>query len=204
MKKLLLGILICVLVYLTYNTVRYGMNFEFGSLKLDVPSYKTLQDGNKNLDKQILELDSLIDSDYKRAKGEVETSKTSFNIRKQAYDSLATTATDEQLEAAMREEEFLLDYLWILIGNYAADNNVKFLMNTNTDFTIDFDVTGSYISIINFVYDLANDPELRFTIDNIELEGGSNKDSVTKAKFKVYGINVITKVKDDSLLEAEQ
>ena len=193
MKKLLLIFLIIALGYLTYNTIVNGMSI--GELK--IPSYRALQESNRQLDSKISELDTLIDVTYSRKLGEVATSKTDFNIKKQTYDSLAANATDEQLEAAMRKEEFLLDYLWIVIGNYANDNNVKFLMNTNDDYTIDFDVTGSYISIINFIYDLANDSELRFAINNIQLEGGSNQDAITKAKFTVYDINVITKAEDD-------
>ena len=189
MKKLLLILIIGFLGYLTYNTITVG--FEMGDLK--IPSYKDIQNENNTLDVKISELDTLIDVTYAGKLKEVEQSKKDFNVKKQSYDALATEATDEQLEAAMREEEFLLDYLWILVGNYAEDNNVKFLMNVNHDFTIDFDVTGSYISIINFIYDLTNDLELKFSVDNIQLEGGSNKDSVTKAKFTVYGINVVTK-----------
>ncbi len=93
----------------------------------------------------------------------------------------------------MKEEEFLLDYLWIVVGNYAEDNNVKFSMETTESATLEFDVTGTYISIINFVYDLSNDPELRFVIDNIQLEAGTSKNTVTKAKFTVEGITVVTK-----------
>lgn len=187
MKKLLLILLIGALVYLTYGTIVNG--FE----RFDIPSYKDLQNDNANLDNQISDLDTLIDVNYAKAVNDVAKSKTDFNVKKQSYDSLAANATDEQLEAAMREEEFLLDYLWILVGNYSNDNNIKFLMNVNDDYTIDFDVTGSYISIINFIYDITNDPELRFFVDNIQLEGGSNQDAVTKAKFTIYGINVVTK-----------
>lgn len=189
MKKLLLILVIGTLIYLTYNTVSAGLSLN----GFEIPSYKQLQSANTDLDNKISELDTLIDVTYSNKVRTVASAKTDFNSKKQTYDSLAANATDEQLEAAMREEEFLLDYLWILVGNYSNDNNVKFLMNVNDDYTIDFDVTGSYISIINFIYDLTNDPELRFSVDNIQLEGGSNQDSITKAKFSVYGINVVTK-----------
>ena len=193
MKKLLLIALIVALGYLTYSTVADGKSV-FG---YDIPSYNGLKENNAKLDSNIVNLEKLINSDYSFKVGEVAKEKTNFNMQKQEYDSLATNATDEQLEAAMREEEFLLDYLWIIIGNYADDNNVKFLMDVKSDYTIDFDVTGSYISIINFIYDLSNDPELRFVIENVQLEGGSNQDVVTKAQFTVYGINVITKIEEE-------
>ena len=119
--------------------------------------------------------------------GAVQNNRFDSNVDMFEIDSF------EQLEAAMKEEEFLLDYLWIVIGNYAEDNNVKFWMNTTENATLEFDVTGTYISIINFVYDLSNDPELRFVIDNIQLEAGASKNTVTKAKFTVEGITVVTK-----------
>ena len=192
MKKILLILITAALIYMVYNTIANGM--EIGSLK--IPSYNTLQTRNTELDKKIAALDSLIKNDYEKKKNEVANAKADFNIKKQSYDSLAANATDQQLEAAMKEEEYLLDYLWILVGNYANDNGVKFLMNVNDDedYTIDFDVTGRYISIINFIYDLANDTELKFVIDNIRLEGGSNQNEVTKGKFTISGVNVITKV----------
>ena len=190
MKKLLLIALIAVLGYFTWDTVTSGANL----FDLSIPSYKHIEDSNKKLDAQQLVLDELIDKTYANKIKDVNNAKTDFKYKKQSYDTLAANATDEQLEAAMKEEEFLLDYLWIVVGNYADDNNVKFLMEVKEDdFAIDFDVTGSYISIINFIYDLANDSELRFLIDNIQLEGGSNHDSTTKAKFSVSGVKVITK-----------
>ncbi len=189
MKKIILMIVIVLLVFTTYNTIVNGFDTSF----LKIPSYKQLQANSAKIDQGISELNEII-KNYETQQGNVKTAKTLFEQKKQEYDLIANEATDEQLEAAMREEEFLLDYLWILVGNYAEDNNVKFLMQTNSeDYSVDFDVTGSYVSIINFIYDLANDPELRFSINNIILEGGSNQDTVTKAKFTVYGINAITK-----------
>lgn len=189
MKKLLLVLLILALGYLTYNTVANGTVLA----GMIIPSYKTLTQNNEKLEKDKGELAMTINTNYSVATGSVATAKAKFNKAKQEYDSLAANATDEQLEAAMKEEEFLLDYLWIVIGNYAEDNNVKFWMNATENATLEFDVTGTYISIINFVYDLSNDPELRFVIDNIQLEAGASKNTVTKAKFTVEGITVVTK-----------
>lgn len=192
MKKIILVLIIGLLGFLTYNTVVNGTQL----LGYSIPSYTQLGENNAKLDTEANNLKTLINTTYANEVGYVVSAKKKFNEQKQLYDSLAANATDEQLEAAMREEEFLLDYLWILVGNYADDNGVKVLMNVKDDFTIEFDATGSYISIINFVYDLADDPELKFVIDNIQLEGGSNQDTVTKAKFVVYGVNVVTKTEN--------
>lgn len=192
MKKIGLILISIILLYLLINTIMNGLTL--GS-SLKIPSYKELVSSNDNLDANISQLNNLIKGSYAIKQGEVAKAKNDFEANKQAYESLAANATDEQLEAATKEETFLLDYLWIVVGNYANDNNVKFMMNATNDdnYTIKFDVTGSYISIINFIYDLANDSQLRFIIDNIQLEGGSNQNTITKGQFDVTGIRVVTK-----------
>ena len=57
--------------------------------------------------------------------------------------------------------------------------------------TLAFDITGSYVSVINFVYDIQNDEELDFKMDGIVIEGASS-DREVKAKFTVEDINVVT------------
>lgn len=56
---------------------------------------------------------------------------------------------------------------------------------------INFDITGSYISIINFIYDIENDKNLKFNLNGIELASSSSADT-TKASFSVDGITVKT------------
>lgn len=202
MKKVILILITAVLTYLLFNTIANGM--EIGKLK--IPSFSQIQNDNKELDEKLKALDSLINNDYAQKVREEKSAETDFKNKKESYETLALNATDEQLEQAMKSEKYLLDYLWIVVGNYANDNDVKFLMNVNDDedFTIDFDITGRYISLINFIYDLANDAELRFVIDNIQLEGGSNQNVVTKGKFTVSGINVITRAEDDDVTNTEE
>ena len=78
------------------------------------------------------------------------------------------------------------------IGTYANNSEIKVLINPNYEAaTIDFDISGQYIAVINFIYDLENDSELAFNIDNLVMQGGSSA-AVTKASFQVKNINIIT------------
>lgn len=189
MKKILLLLIIVGLGVLLFNAVTSGYQV-FG---LNVFGYKDLITANDELDKDIDRLQTTISGEYENQKQYVAEAKSQFNDAKQKYDALAANATQAQLEAAMTKEEFLLDYLWILIGNYAEDNAVKVKFEVLGGSRIDFDATGSYVSMINFIYDLANDDELKFFVNGISLEAGMDKDTTTKAKFSVSGINVITK-----------
>ena len=84
MKKLLLILLIVALGFLTYNTITSGVKV-YG---LNIPSYKELQNDNNNLDNKISELDTLIDVTYANKVNDVAKSKTDFNKKKQAYESI--------------------------------------------------------------------------------------------------------------------
>ena len=105
---------------------------------------------------------------------------------------LAMTASEKEIAEANKIERYLLDYLWIKVGNYASDNDVKFKMTPNTnEQTLTFDITGKYISVINFIYDLENDLDLNFEINGIVIQGGSTSE-IVKANFNVEGIRVVT------------
>ena len=85
----------------------------------------------------------------------------------------------------------MLDYLWIKVGNYANANNIKVLINPTNDSELNFDVSGPYISVINFIYDLENDENLRFNLNGIKLASSTSEDT-TKANFSVDGVTVKT------------
>ena len=186
-KKLGLLIISCLFIFAIYNVYQNGLSF--GSV--EALSYARIKSKNDTLNSKISELDNLNGARYNSAKSQLESARQNFNSKKNAYDSLAASASSSEIAEANKREEFLLDYLWIKVGNYANANNIKVLINPTTDSELNFDVSGPYISVINFIYDLENDSELSFNVNNIVMEGTSNL-SNTKAKFSVSGVNIIT------------
>ena len=186
-KKLGLLIISCLFIFAIYNVYQNGLSF--GSV--EALSYAKIKSKNDTLNSKISELDTLNGAKYNSAKSQLESARQNFNSKKNAYDSLAASASASEIAEANKREEFLLDYLWIKVGNYANANNIKVLINPTTDSELNFDVSGPYISVINFIYDLENDSELSFNVNNIVMEGTSNL-SNTKAKFSVSGVNIIT------------
>jgi hypothetical protein len=187
-KKLLLLILIISLIVGIFSVITKGIDTEL----LSVPSFMTFSENNKKLDEKITEIELLKDEDYEEAIRKLDSAKSRYASAKKSYDTLALQASEKDIAEANRKEEFLLDFLWIKIGNYANDNNIKVKFNPQKGTPeIKFDVSGAYISIINFIYDIENDKDLSFNVDNIIVEGGSS-DSIVKATFTVGGINVIT------------
>ena len=178
-KKLILLILCGLLCYSIWVAVSEGL--PVGSLEIN--SYKTLIANN---------LEESNDNEFSAETRKLQSAKQEFENRKLLYEETALLATEDEIAEANQREEYLLDLLWIKIGNYANANNIKVLISPIDNSTsIKFDVTGGYISIINFIYDIENDDELDFTVDNIVMQGGSG-DLVTKASFVVTGVNIVT------------
>lgn len=193
-KKLLYVLLIVVGIWAFYGFFFQGkiaINIASFNTEYAVPSFNDLKDKRTELDSNLNKLNRLNTSGISNATAYVENEIRNYETKKREYDTLALNASREEIAEANKEEKFLLDYLWIRVGNYANDNNVKFKMTPNdAESTLSFDVTGSYISIINFIYDLQNDSVLNFVIDGVVIQGGSS--SQAKAYFNVENVSVIT------------
>ena len=187
-KKIGLLIIICVLLYGTYNVYKNGLTFS----SVKALSYEQIKTKSTELNNLIDKLEKLNNTDYKSELNNLESARTNFNSSKKNYEKLAASASADEIAEANKREEYLLDYLWIKIGNYANANNIKVLINPTAGVPVlNFDVSGPYISVINFIYDLENDAELRFDVDNIVMQGTTNL-SDTKATFSVSGVNIVT------------
>ena len=193
MKKFILVILTTLSIYFTYFMITQGLEVsDRFPVNINVYSYnKMIEEGNV-LNQKLVDLGVLNTVTLTDAEKSVQTETIGFENKKLEYETLEANASEEEIAEANKKQEYLLDYLWIVIGNYANDNNVKFKMQTDDiNLRINFDITGSYVSIINFIYDLQNDENLRFNLNGIKLAGSTSEDT-TKANFSVDGVTVKT------------
>ena len=189
-KKLILVAVSAISLYLTYIMIVNGINLE--RLNINVLSYNQIIEQGSSLDSKLKRINTLNTSEIVSARNNVETEKANFEAKRDSYAKLEANASEEEIAEANKKQEYLLDYLWIIIGNYANDNNVKFKMTTDeVNLRINFDITGSYVSIINFIYDIENDENLKFNLNGIEIASSSSADT-TKASFSVDGVTVKT------------
>ena len=193
-KKIVLALLSALSIYLVYVMVTAGftMNQSRLNININVLSYKEMLAQGNTLNAKLNQIDALNGSQLVAATNKVEEEVAGFEAKKAEYDNLEANASEEEIAEANKKQEYLLDYLWIVIGNYANDNNVKFKMTTDDiNLRIKFDITGSYVSIINFIYDLENDENLKFNLNGIQLASSTSADT-TKASFTVDGVTVKT------------
>ena len=191
-KKILGVVIIFIGLYSFYGCFVNGQaTFSLGNLSYTykAPSYENIKSQKETLDSDVRKLERLNTTEISNATASVEGEIKNYETKKQEYDMLALSASRSDIAEANKEEKYLLDYLWIKVGNYAADNDVKFKMTPNAeDSSLTFDITGSYISVINFIYDLQNDRDLNFVIDGVVVQGGQT----VKANFRVENVDVIT------------
>lgn len=190
-KKVLLGALVIVLLIGLVSSFMHGVNFNLFFLKFQTNSYSSIIKSSQDLVENRKTLENLNNKTFEENKKLLKASESNYNKAKSEYDDVANNASVEEIRKANQDEEYLLDYLWIKIGTYANDSDIKVKIDPeyNTD-KIHFNVSGQYIAIINFIYDLENDSDLRFNIDNIVMQGGSSSE-VTKASFTVEHVKVV-------------
>ena len=192
MKKIILAAVSALSIVGIDFLVTQGFVLE-GRLPFDIKvlNYKEIMAKGDNLTSKINQIVKINTTQIVEAENRISEEKDSFEEKKATYEKLESNASEAEIAEANKKQEYLLDYLWIVIGNYANDNNVKFKMTTDDkNLRINFDITGSYVSIINFIYDIENDTNLNFSLNGIAIQG-STTDS-TKASFSVDGITVKT------------
>ena len=196
-RKVLLLALVIVLLIGLISSFTHGVNISLFGQIFTTSSYSTIIKESQQLVDQRATLERLNTKDFENEKTKLKSSESRFNSAKQAYDDVANNASVEEIRKANQEEKYLLDYLWIKIGTYANDSDIKVKIDPDEEKrTINFNVSGQYIAIINFIYDLENDQELKFNVDNIVMQGGSSS-AVTKASFVVKNVRVVRTDADD-------
>lgn len=192
MKKIILAAVSALSIVGIYFLVTQGFVLE-GRLPFDIKvlNYKEIMAKGDNLTSKINQIVKINTSQVVEAENKINEEKDNFEEKKATYEKLESNASEAEIAEANKKQEYLLDYLWIVIGNYANDNNVKFKMTIDEkNLRINFDITGSYVSIINFIYDIENDENLNFSLNGIAIEGSSS--ASTKASFSVDGVTVKT------------
>ena len=191
-KKLLLLILVCILAVGVFNSWAHGFSFNMFGLKYSTSSYAGILEKAGQLNGKIDELNKKNTTEYNSALNKKQASVNNFETSKAEYEELASEASIDEIREANQIEEYFLDYLWMKIGTYANNSDIKVLIDPVYDAEIiNFDVSGQYIAVINFIYDLENDSELAFNIDNLVMQGGSSA-AVTKASFQVRNVKIKT------------
>ena len=181
MKKLLISIIIILLLGLCYVVGTKGI--KAGALKLD--SIKDIQAASENLEEKFDESKEISAQTYPTSIDDLDKVVKELKIAKQQYE--AKTAGDPDASTSLgviQVDKYNIEYLWSIIGNYATKNGVKLTLdikstNTSDVYNLNFKVQGKYVGITDFIYNLEDDDELKFEINDFKI---SSQNDETKTK----------------------
>lgn len=193
-RKILISILLILLGTLAYFTITNGIkigNFELFGIT-------SLKQQSQNIEEEITQISKLTSADYPAKISQLNKNAKTLLSKKEEYIDLTTYSTPEQIEAANELNDYEVEYLWTVIGNYATKQGIKIKMDispasngaTSIDgrkmYDLNFTAEGNYVGISLFLADIQEDSFLEFKIENFIMTGEEN----LKATFVVKDIPI--------------
>lgn len=188
------GVLLLIFIGITVGFVLVLVNgVKFGEFEIkpvfDIINY------SERVDKAKLNLSTSLNG-YDTQINNLEREKLNFNQTKAEYDNVSQQDIDRILEA-YKKYNYDLEWLWIVLGNYAKTNNLDIEINEPENEAQETDVLGNlgltvrgrYLDVVDFVFDIENDKELLFKLDNMNMTYGSDNKII--ATFDILTMNVM-------------
>ena len=192
MRKLLISVLIVVLLAVAGYMCYEGMTI----VNFKISGIKEIEQLNKSLDSQITVASRLISNDYPTELSNLSKSLKELKTEKENYNNLVSISTDEQVQTATKFEKYEIESVWVMIGNHAKKEGVTMQLVLSTSSTgtanlydLNFTVTGQYVGIADFIYDIENDSKLGFKIENFDLKPNETTNTLT-GKFTCKDISI--------------
>lgn len=175
MKKILISILIVLLLVLVYIIFSNGLNIGF----IKISSFKDIKNESVKLDQDFSKANEISNKTYPAELEGLNDVIRKLKISKQEYENKKTDISGNEILGTVEIKTYAIHYLWTILGNYRADEGVKTLTldlrstNNKDVYDLDFTLTGNYISITDFIYDIEDDEQLNFEIKDFTISSAS-------------------------------
>lgn len=193
MRKILIITLIVLLLVVGYLMTFNGLSM----LGIDILSISQIKEKSSQLDEELTKVTTLTSIEQPKAMSDLNNSAKQLMIAKEEYNDKILYSSSENIVAASQTRPYETEYLWTTLGNHAKKNtiNLKYELRqassgASEQYDIYFTVTGSYVSISEFVAALENDSSLNFKIENFKLIPNEGSTDILQATFVVKDINV--------------
>lgn len=180
MRKILLGLLVILLLALSVYTAMYGI--ELGGLKIN--SIPAIKEENDELETKIQAASKLRTTQYPSEISNLESAYKKLVAEKENYEQILALGVDENGQPINKIQEYEIEKIWVSMGNHAKAQGVDLKMDVTTNnsisgtYDLKFTVTGGYIQIVDFLYDVERDSTLVFKIENFKLVAGTTTDEL--------------------------
>lgn len=193
MRKLLLGLISILLLALSIYMVACGVAFG----EFEINGIPAIQEENAKLDQKIQKATKLKKSDYPTAVDELERAYKKLMTEKENYEQILALGVDENGVPLNKIQEYEIEKIWITMGNYAKKQGVDLKLDVTSNnsisktYDLKFTVTGGYIQITDFLYDVERDSTLVFKLENFKMvPGNSTEELVGTFVCKDIKVNV--------------
>lgn len=172
MRKILLSVLGVLLLTIAILIAVNGISI--GSFQ--VLGFQGLAQKNEELTSEISNANDKKDQ-YTQEVNKIEENTKGLATAKKQYLDLVTVSSASDIQQALQTKTYTIEYLWSRVGNYATKEGVTVKMEVASSSlggseykNLNFTANGNYLAITNFIYDLENDTDLDFTIDNFNMK----------------------------------
>ncbi|MBR3882238.1 MAG: hypothetical protein IKJ36_03115 [Clostridia bacterium] len=198
MRKIILAIVLIISCVVCFGVICYG--FEIGPAKVN--GYSTIENLSAKKDNLLLKLNEKNITEFNSKKDNLQAVVDDYNTKKAEYDRLVKEGKIDNNSIHNTLDLYEIDYLWTKIGNYATEEDVTLQLDVTKSSTstsisteyvmcdLTFNVTGDYIALTDFLFDLEGDDSLRFEINDFVMQkGGQN----LQATFVVKDVPIDSK-----------
>lgn len=210
-RKITLSIVLILLIFGCY-VLLFGTQ---ETLRKKVASIDQLEMSSRQLNTAVAQLEKMSTTDYEQKKSELKTTIKNYKDAKDEYEELIPDSISDSADAMIGIEEnelkdiYDVDFLWTIVGNYATEEGVDLqfdvnknttsassLNNTSSNYIVcdlKFIITGKYINLTDFIYDIEDDDRLNFEINNFNMQknGEDLEVTLTVREVKVNADNLI-------------
>lgn len=178
MRKILLGLLVILLLALSVYIAVYGI--ELGGLQIN--SIPAIKEENDVLETKIETASKLRTTQYPSEITILEGAYKKLVAEKENYEQILALGVDENGQPINKIQEYEMEKIWVAMGNHAKAQGVDLKMDVTLNnsvsktYDLKFTVTGGYIQIVDFLYDVERDSTLVFKIENFKLVAGETTD----------------------------
>ena len=190
MKKLFISVVIALMCILTIFTIFRGIHI--GGFK--ILGLSEIKAEDKELEEKVTEATRLASTDYPNQLANIKKDMQDMESEKQQYEDMVAVSSDSEISASVQKQKYTIDKLWTKIGRLATDEGLdaKFVLTNGSlqaakdeDFnyyTIEFEVTGSYVGVALYLSSLEDDSELGFRIQDFKMVPATKKEQNEEQK----------------------
>lgn len=189
-RKIILIAAVVLLLALAAIVIINGINIG----KIQVLGITKINDKDKQIDSKNKELATDASTTYNSKVLTLEQTAKSLQNKKEEYENEAVLVMSSGGTGYLTTtEKYEIEFLWTKLGNYAGDEGIDIKMdvvNSSTAgrYDLNFTATGSYVGVTDYLYDIENDSELGFKIENFAMQ--SSGDNNVQATFSCKQINI--------------